>query len=173
MRRFENVDDAEKCIESLRKYRNLHPSFSKVGLAAAARRTCMLTCAQQVHKIPGTAYANVPSSARTAAAENPDSFKAKMERLADEGSTNLYIEGLAAFASFSSCSLLIIAKIAIEHRRTDSRRARRAESDQEQPFLPDKALAPAAHHRVRPARDAPGVRGYHRGPSWSHGPRLE
>ncbi|KAG0702175.1 hypothetical protein DFH29DRAFT_999553 [Suillus ampliporus] len=29
---FSDVDSAEKCIEGLRKYRNLHPSFSKVGL---------------------------------------------------------------------------------------------------------------------------------------------
>lgn len=28
--RFETVDAAQRCIESLRKYRNLHPSFSKV-----------------------------------------------------------------------------------------------------------------------------------------------
>lgn len=29
--RYESVDAAEKCIEALRKYRNLHPSFSKVA----------------------------------------------------------------------------------------------------------------------------------------------
>ena len=29
--RFESVDAAEKCIDTLRKYRNLHPSFSKVA----------------------------------------------------------------------------------------------------------------------------------------------
>ncbi len=30
--RFEALSSAEKCIESLRKYRNLHPSFSKVSI---------------------------------------------------------------------------------------------------------------------------------------------
>ncbi|KAI0088394.1 hypothetical protein BDY19DRAFT_1057532 [Irpex rosettiformis] len=78
---FGSVHGAERCIESLRKYRNLHPSFSK-----------------QIHKIPGTSYAaihadtalNLPS--RTD--ETPDSFKSKMERLKDPSSTNLYMEGL-------------------------------------------------------------------------------
>ncbi|KAI0777265.1 hypothetical protein BD413DRAFT_466980 [Trametes elegans] len=71
---FEALDAAEKCIESLRKYRNLHPSFSK-----------------QVHKIPGTAYASAPAACNTGPA---DSFKSKMEQLRDTGSTNLYMEGL-------------------------------------------------------------------------------
>ncbi|KAI0360512.1 hypothetical protein OH77DRAFT_1393222 [Trametes cingulata] len=71
---FETLEAAEKCIESLRKYRNLHPSFSK-----------------QVHKIPGTAYASAPSACSTGPA---DSFKAKMEQLRDTSSTNLYMEGL-------------------------------------------------------------------------------
>ena len=30
---FASIDGAEKCIETLRKYRNLHPSFSKVILS--------------------------------------------------------------------------------------------------------------------------------------------
>ncbi|CDO78004.1 hypothetical protein BN946_scf184664.g1 [Trametes cinnabarina] len=71
---FERLAAAEKCIEALRKYRNLHPSFSK-----------------QVHKIPGTAYASAPSASNTGPV---DSFKAKMEQLRDTGSTNLYMEGL-------------------------------------------------------------------------------
>lgn len=33
MSRFGSVDAAERCIESLRKYRNLHPSFSKVYIS--------------------------------------------------------------------------------------------------------------------------------------------
>ncbi|KAI0684498.1 hypothetical protein BC835DRAFT_1422247 [Cytidiella melzeri] len=78
---FGSVDAAEKCIDSLRKYRNLHPSFSK-----------------QIHKIPGTSYAvahadsavNLPQRSD----EVPDSFKFKMERLKDTSSTNLYMEGL-------------------------------------------------------------------------------
>ena len=48
---------------------------------------------QQVHKIPGTAYASVPST--LASNTGPaDSFKAKMEQLGDYASTNLYMEGL-------------------------------------------------------------------------------
>jgi hypothetical protein len=48
---------------------------------------------QQVHKIPGTAYASVPAASIRAVDADPSSFKAKMERLKDEGSTNLYMEG--------------------------------------------------------------------------------
>ncbi|RPD65681.1 hypothetical protein L226DRAFT_520014 [Lentinus tigrinus ALCF2SS1-7] len=73
---FEALSSAEKCIESLRKYRNLHPSFSK-----------------QVHKIPGTTYATVPA-ALTSNTGPVDSFKSKMEQLGDHASTNLYMEGL-------------------------------------------------------------------------------
>ncbi|KAF7797235.1 hypothetical protein EIP86_008427 [Pleurotus ostreatoroseus] len=73
---FESIDAAEKCIETLRKYRNLHPSFSK-----------------QIHKIPGTAYATAGSSPQTPS-DPPDSFKSRMERLKDTSSTNLYMEGL-------------------------------------------------------------------------------
>ncbi|KZV68320.1 hypothetical protein PENSPDRAFT_18829 [Peniophora sp. CONT] len=75
---FETCDAAEACIEALRKYRNLHPSFSK-----------------QVHKIPGTVYANVPAApAATTDPSGAETFKARMERLKDQGSTNLYVEGL-------------------------------------------------------------------------------
>ncbi|KAH9941209.1 uncharacterized protein BXZ73DRAFT_98425 [Epithele typhae] len=72
---FETLAAAEKCIEELRTYRNLHPSFSK-----------------QVHKIPGTPYASVPSA--LVSAGPADTFKAKMEQLGDVASTNLYMEGL-------------------------------------------------------------------------------
>ncbi|KAJ3793326.1 hypothetical protein GGU11DRAFT_732017 [Lentinula aff. detonsa] len=100
---FETVDAAEKCIQSLRRFRNLHPTFSK-----------------QSHKIPGMPYTqstvqsgwtfenenendNMPSLAHGAsgrlfvANKNQTgelSFKTKMERLQDPNSTNLYIEGL-------------------------------------------------------------------------------
>ena len=50
---------------------------------------------QQVHKIPGTVYANVPAA--PAAATDPsgaETFKSRMERLKDHSSTNLYVEGL-------------------------------------------------------------------------------
>lgn len=72
---FNDIESAERCIEGLRKYRNLHPSFSK-----------------QVHRIPGTIYAQ--QSIAQPAEQDPASFKARMERLRDETSTNLYIEGL-------------------------------------------------------------------------------
>ncbi|KAH6908732.1 hypothetical protein BKA70DRAFT_1278587 [Coprinopsis sp. MPI-PUGE-AT-0042] len=84
---FETVDSAERCIASLRRYRNLHPTFSK-----------------QIHKIPGTVYARAkvdpvshvsPSDNWTGTEEDQDaSFKARMEALADPLSTNLYMEGL-------------------------------------------------------------------------------
>ncbi|KAJ6468138.1 hypothetical protein C8R47DRAFT_1055978 [Mycena vitilis] len=93
---FETIASAEKCINTLRRYRNLHPTFSK-----------------QVHKIPGTMYsqprpasdhasATTPSASSLAGWEQESAgdgsadstFKAKMERLSDKSSTNLYIEGL-------------------------------------------------------------------------------
>lgn len=79
---FESIESAEKCIESLRRYRNLHPSFCK-----------------NYHPIPGTRYAS-PTSSGAQLSQSPspgadgDSFKSRMERLKDETSTNLYIEGL-------------------------------------------------------------------------------
>ncbi|KAJ7624865.1 hypothetical protein FB45DRAFT_1086922 [Roridomyces roridus] len=115
---FENVACAEKCINSLRRYRNLHPTFSK-----------------QVHKIPGTMYAPPRTTAGTsdaahgAAAASSDgggtsslagweqesagdasadsTFKAKMERLSDKGSTNLYIEGLPLSVDDASLAALV------------------------------------------------------------------
>ncbi|KAG6331810.1 hypothetical protein ID866_7278 [Astraeus odoratus] len=72
---FDDISSAERCIEGLRKYRNLHPSFSK-----------------QVHRIPGTIYAQQNIAQPTD--QDPNSFKARMEKLKDESSTNLYIEGL-------------------------------------------------------------------------------
>ncbi|KAF7349464.1 hypothetical protein MSAN_01736600 [Mycena sanguinolenta] len=110
---FDTVAAAERCINTLRRYRNLHPTFSK-----------------QVHKIPGTMYSQASLSTahafdspshsssndegfvhqnanqdntsslagweqESAGAGSADSgFKAKMARLADAASTNLYIEGL-------------------------------------------------------------------------------
>ncbi|OSD08190.1 hypothetical protein PYCCODRAFT_1357909 [Trametes coccinea BRFM310] len=84
---FERLAAAEKCIEALRKYRNLHPSFSK-----------------QVHKIPGTAYASAPSASNTGPA---DSFKSKMEQLRDTASTNLYMEGLPLSVSEQELRVLV------------------------------------------------------------------
>lgn len=74
---------------------------------------------QQLHKIPGTAYANVPAAAaRSAAVADPTCFKAKMERLKDESSTNLYMEGYVCALSCVGCfhtDLRIQA--AVEYRR--------------------------------------------------------
>jgi hypothetical protein len=66
----------------------------------------LLTPRQQIHKIPGTTYALSPSPHPTSSTsasslngweqedtEGNETFRAKMERLQDETSTNLYIEG--------------------------------------------------------------------------------
>lgn len=45
---------------------------------------------QQLHRIPGTVYAEQSPSLIE---HDEDSFKARMEKLKDESSTNLYIEG--------------------------------------------------------------------------------
>ncbi|KAF9525449.1 hypothetical protein CPB83DRAFT_859584 [Crepidotus variabilis] len=96
---FENMDDAEQCIISLRKYRNLHPTFSK-----------------QIHKIPGTNYTAGPSTSSSSSwqaslsSENLStsaSFKAKMESLHDPSSTNLYLEGLPLSIDETALSALV------------------------------------------------------------------
>jgi len=112
--RFEKVEDAEKCIIALRKFRNLHPTFSKVPFLSTSLQStsnfCSVFSTQQVHKIPGTSYAQAvtPSTSLSSWDEHghssnsssagdpfgPDAtFKAKMESLHDPTSTNLYIEG--------------------------------------------------------------------------------
>ncbi|KAL6306009.1 hypothetical protein BKA93DRAFT_191779 [Sparassis latifolia] len=89
---FDGVDAAERCIETLKKYRNLHPSFSK-----------------QIHKIPGTPYASLGDAAGEGApATRPtDSFKARMEQLQDMTSTNLYMEGLPLSIDEPTLSALV------------------------------------------------------------------
>ncbi|KAG1763310.1 hypothetical protein EDD22DRAFT_777237 [Suillus occidentalis] len=77
---FSDVDSAERCIEGLRKYRNLHPS--------------------QIHRIPGTVYAQQSPSQIE---HDEDSFKARMEKLKDGLSTNLYIEGLPLSIDEEAC----------------------------------------------------------------------
>ncbi|KAF7984437.1 hypothetical protein HWV62_14512 [Athelia sp. TMB] len=94
---YESVDAAEQCIEGLRNHHNLHPSFSK-----------------QMHKIPGTPYANVAKSVGSGGSmhsegdyepeqreddwpqedEEEKSFRVRMEKLQDPNSCNLYFEGL-------------------------------------------------------------------------------
>ena len=73
---FQRRDSAQRCIETLRKCRNLRSSWSK-----------------KVHGVPRTLYGKVQIS-RADAPPKKDSFRAKMERLNDESSTGLYIEGL-------------------------------------------------------------------------------
>ncbi|KIY43917.1 hypothetical protein FISHEDRAFT_67676 [Fistulina hepatica ATCC 64428] len=89
---FETMTAAEKCIQSLRRYRNLHPTFSK-----------------QVHKIPGTNYASksgIPKAESSTSSES-SSFKERMERLHDFSSTNLYIEGLPLSIDEPTLSALV------------------------------------------------------------------
>ncbi|KAF7293466.1 hypothetical protein MIND_01124300 [Mycena indigotica] len=92
---FDTIASAECCINSLRRCRNLHPTFSK-----------------QVHKIPGTIYAHTrtapvfqsaSASFRTGnsslhgwegSASRDSSFTARMERLSDKSNTNLYTQRL-------------------------------------------------------------------------------
>ncbi|KAF9220809.1 hypothetical protein BS17DRAFT_882225 [Gyrodon lividus] len=86
---FSDVDSAGRCIEGLRKYRNIHPSFSK-----------------QVHRIPGTEYAQ-----HTMAQSNDydvTTFKSRMEKLKDTTSTNLYIEGLPLSIDEESLAALVL-----------------------------------------------------------------
>ncbi|KAJ7599197.1 hypothetical protein C8J56DRAFT_1158172 [Mycena floridula] len=103
---FETIEAAEKCIQSLRRFRNLHPTFSK-----------------QIHKIPGTPYVHAgqpgdshgstTSLDQDCLSEHPDSsvgdgsFKIKMERLHDPNSTNLYIEGLPLTIDEPSLAALV------------------------------------------------------------------
>ncbi|KAJ3932355.1 MAG: hypothetical protein NXY57DRAFT_894369 [Lentinula lateritia] len=99
---FETVEAAEKCIQSLRRFRNLHPTFSK-----------------QSHKIPGLPYTQSlahGTGVRSSAAGGGTgmnqageiSFKTKMEHLQDPNSTNLYIEGCAV-------SFLLLSPVLLVH----------------------------------------------------------
>jgi RNA recognition motif-containing protein len=93
---FETIESAEKCIEALRRYRNLHPSFCK-----------------NLYPIPGTRYASLTSSgiqppqSPSPSGTDGDSFKARMERLKDETSTNLCIEGLPLNIDETTMSALV------------------------------------------------------------------
>ncbi|KIJ15388.1 hypothetical protein PAXINDRAFT_155694 [Paxillus involutus ATCC 200175] len=86
---FSDVDSAERCIEGLRKYRNIHPSFSK-----------------QVHRIPGTEYAQ--HAMAQASDHDMNTFKSRMEKLKDTASTNLYIEGLPLSIDEESLATLVL-----------------------------------------------------------------
>ncbi|KAJ2912828.1 hypothetical protein MD484_g7578, partial [Candolleomyces efflorescens] len=101
---FASVEAAERCIIALRQYRNLHPTFSK-----------------QVHKIPGTIYAQVNTNMQGSDGNSSGyhwnggdvlddeeaSFKARMEALADPTSTNLYMEGLPLSMDEPTLSALV------------------------------------------------------------------
>ncbi|KIK90597.1 hypothetical protein PAXRUDRAFT_672772 [Paxillus rubicundulus Ve08.2h10] len=86
---FSDVDSAERCIEGLRKYRNIHPSFSK-----------------QVHRIPGTEYAQHATA--QSSDHDMNTFKSRMEKLKDTASTNLYIEGLPLSIDEESLETLVL-----------------------------------------------------------------
>ncbi|KAF8632696.1 hypothetical protein AX15_001749 [Amanita polypyramis BW_CC] len=106
---FETVEAAEKCIMSLRRYRNLHPTFSK-----------------QVHKIPGISYAQASNlspeseseinNQENGSGDGDMSFKEKMESLHDPTSTNLYMEGLPL-----SIDEATLAALVSPHRISSSR----------------------------------------------------
>ncbi|KAJ3921957.1 hypothetical protein F5877DRAFT_12124, partial [Lentinula edodes] len=80
---FETVEAAEKCIQSLRRFRNLHPTFSKVE-----NPTFLVILAH------GTGVRSSAAGGGTGMNQTGEiSFKTKMEHLQDPNSTNLYIEG--------------------------------------------------------------------------------
>jgi hypothetical protein len=93
---FEDIDSAQRCIDSLKQYKNLHPSFSK-----------------QIHKIPGTPYFHMASAVSSQGSDGSqetsvdDSFKHKMCKLADQSSTNLYMEGLPLSIDEASLAALV------------------------------------------------------------------
>ncbi|TEB22302.1 hypothetical protein FA13DRAFT_1716139 [Coprinellus micaceus] len=87
---FGSIEAAERCIIALRKYRNLHPTFSK-----------------QVHKIPGTIYANSNTNNQGdgsfggfhSASESEDgdaTFKARMEALGRPDEHQLALSALVS-----------------------------------------------------------------------------
>ncbi|KAJ6613143.1 hypothetical protein B0H10DRAFT_2436594 [Mycena sp. CBHHK59/15] len=88
---YETVDSAEKCIQALKRYVDLHPSFSKVH-----------TVPRLMHSPNSPSLSSAPSTSSPGPPEQKDSgqqipglsFKDRMARLHDETSTNLYIEGL-------------------------------------------------------------------------------
>ncbi|KAF8263953.1 hypothetical protein EI94DRAFT_1806447 [Lactarius quietus] len=65
------------------------------------------------HRIPGTRYASLPFSSTSLSPSlsppgtDDDSFKSRMERLKDESSTNLYIEGLPLSIDEPSMAALV------------------------------------------------------------------
>jgi hypothetical protein len=160
--RFASVEAAERCIIALRQYRNLHPTFSKVrfllslALMYLSFRTLTNERLQQIHKIPGTIYAQVNTNMQGSDGNSSGyhwdgsdvfddeeaSFKARMEALADPTSTNLYMEGLPLsmdepvrllplfVISFQIVDVMIVF--------TDSQCPRFAASCCEQPILPDE-----------------------------------
>lgn len=101
LERFETVEAAERCITSLRRYRNLHPTFSKVSFFLSLPTNIGPHSHQQIHKIPGTPYSQMDQDSTFTSDEwdvethqsGEASFKARLESLHDPTSTNLYIEG--------------------------------------------------------------------------------
>ncbi|KAH9010029.1 hypothetical protein EDB84DRAFT_1147487 [Lactarius hengduanensis] len=83
---FDAIESAEKCIEALRRYRNLHPSFCK----RFRTFTPFLAPAMPLFRLRAPSLPCLPRLwERTAILSSHG-----MERLKDEASTNLYIEGL-------------------------------------------------------------------------------
>ncbi|THH20041.1 hypothetical protein EW146_g1221 [Bondarzewia mesenterica] len=67
----------------------------------------------QIHKIPGTPYAALATSASSSSVstsssgDSAETFKTRMEKLKDQGSTNLYIEGLPLSIDETTLSALV------------------------------------------------------------------
>ncbi|KAJ7036705.1 hypothetical protein C8F04DRAFT_463755 [Mycena alexandri] len=83
---FRTLAAAEKCIATLKRS-DLHPSFSKVN------KPPRIVCSPNSPSLPARSSS---SSSLNSDRESPSSeiFKMKMAQLADEKSTNVYIEGL-------------------------------------------------------------------------------
>ncbi|KAJ3815081.1 hypothetical protein EV368DRAFT_38965 [Lentinula lateritia] len=91
---FETVEAAEKCIQSLRRFRNLHPTFSKNDNGPSLAH--------------GTGVRSSAAGGGTGMNQTGEfSFKTKMEHLQDPNSTNLYIEGCAVSFLLLSPVLLV------------------------------------------------------------------
>jgi len=70
--RFETIEAAERCIISLRRYRNLHPTFSKVCCALVVLNyVLILRCSKSIrfpvlpmHRVPFRLHPHLPGTSR-------------------------------------------------------------------------------------------------------------
>jgi len=122
---FQSLDSAQRCIETLRKYRNLHPSLSKVVVPSVDPSTLLTHHRSKFTRFPEHLMPKYkrprsihpqrkvrslyPHLLSICAHFQSDSFKTKMEQLQDESSTNLYIEGYVWIFSLL-CHMLTIPR---------------------------------------------------------------